>query len=67
LTPLLTASTPVIAVQPLAKARRSSHQVTPSVAAENGGGGTIGAGAPPEAIALATPKISSPPKLATNR
>ena len=30
LTPLLTASTPVIAVQPLANARSSSHKVTAS-------------------------------------
>src|ERR1700745_1145673 len=38
LTPLLTASIPVIAVQPLANARKSNQRVTPSAAACSGGG-----------------------------
>jgi hypothetical protein len=40
--PLLTASTPVIAVQPLAKARSSSQRPTASVAGGSGGGATTG-------------------------
>src|SRR5205823_4583886 len=54
-TPLLTASTPVIAVHPLAKDRRSSH--APAVATTDGGGGgaTTGTGWPPCAAAFATP------------
>ena len=45
-TPLLTASTPVIAVQPLAKARSSSHRpaASASAAAGRAGGGTTGWG-----------------------
>ena len=42
LTPLLTASTPVIAVQPLAKARISSHSARRRL-----GGGQRAAAAPP--------------------
>src|SRR4051794_33641556 len=41
LTPLLTASTPVIAVQPLAKARSRSHRPAASVATGRAGGGTF--------------------------
>jgi len=65
--PLLTASTPVIAVQPLANARNSNHHVTASVPGEGGGGATTGAGSPVAAIVSAIPNSNSPPKLATNR
>src|ERR1700730_9660547 len=67
LTPLLTASTPVIAVQPLAKARSNNHSVTIWVAGGSGGGGTTGAGCPAAASALTTPNSKTPPRLATNR
>ena len=43
-TPLLTASTPVIAVQPLAKARTTIHTLSASVAAGIAGGATTGVG-----------------------
>ena len=43
-TPLLTASTPVIAVQPLANARSTIHQPAAEVAAITGGGATTGIG-----------------------
>ena len=46
-TPLLTASTPVIAVQPLAKERNRIHALTASVAPGTGGGGSTGCGWPP--------------------
>jgi len=47
LTPLETASIPVIAVQPDAKARSNSHQPSASAASGVGGGGTTGCGWPP--------------------
>ena len=43
-TPLLTASTPVMAVHPLAKARIRIHTPHASVALANVGGGTTAAG-----------------------
>src|ERR1044072_6762679 len=46
-TPLLTASTPVIAVQPLANALISSQRVAGATAAGSGGGGGTGAGGLP--------------------
>src|SRR5260370_31051986 len=46
-TPLLTASTPVRAVQPLAKTFSKSHKVTASVMAGGGGSGATGTGCPP--------------------
>ena len=46
-TQLLTASTPVIAVQPLANARNNSHRLSASTALGGGGGGTTGCGWPP--------------------
>ena len=67
LTPLLTASTPVIAVQPLAKARSNNHHLAPSLVGDSGGGAMIGVGCPLDMIALANPKSSSPPTLAMKR
>src|SRR3982074_2087907 len=64
-TPLLTASTPVIAVQPLAKARSSSQTETAAAVVISGGGGggggTTGTGSPPAGNAPPTPKHTSPP------
>ncbi len=57
-TPLLTASTPVIAVHPLANDLSSSQPLSPTVATGNGGGGTTGVGCPPEASAFVIPITS---------
>ena len=66
-TPLLTASMPVIAVVPLAAARRRSHAVGTATAAGDGRGATIGVGAPPCTSAW-TPPITRMAKIAaTNR
>ena len=46
-TALLTASTPVMAVQPLAKARSRTQALTACVACETIGGGSTGCGCPP--------------------
>src|ERR1039458_4475392 len=46
-TPLLTASTPVMAVQPLANALSSSHTLTAATAGGAGGRLTTGVGWPP--------------------
>jgi hypothetical protein len=54
-TPLLTASTPVMAVQPLANARSSSQMLAVAPAAASGGGGTTGTGCPSAEIALTIP------------
>ncbi len=54
-TPLLTASTPVSAVQPLAKAFSSSHAPTIAVAGGTGGGAATGMGCPCESSARITP------------
>ena len=43
-TPLLTASTPVMAVQPLANARMRSQRLTASVGGPSAGGAETGAG-----------------------
>jgi len=61
---LLTASTPVIAVQPAAKARSSSQIVTASVGFGIAGGGTTGVGWPPPAQAFQAPAIRTKPRLA---
>src|SRR5919108_2724304 len=58
LTPLLTASTPVIAVQPLEKAFNKSQALTATVGGWSGGGGITGSGSPPAASDLATPSPS---------
>src|SRR5882757_4310586 len=55
LTPLLTASTPVMAVQPLANAFSRSQRPTASVGGGIGGGGTIGTGCPTAKSDFATP------------
>src|SRR5260370_37263965 len=57
-TPLLTASTPVSAVQPLAKTFSRSHNGTASVMAGGGGSGVIGTGDTPlRATGSSPPKI----------
>ena len=54
-TPLLTASTPVIAVQPLANARIKTHRLTAVVAAGSVAGGSTGTGWPLAKTVLTTP------------
>ena len=54
-TPLLTASTPVIAVQPLENTWSSNHRLAAAAAGAAGGGATTAVGWPPEATARATP------------
>jgi hypothetical protein len=44
MTPLLTASTPVIAVQPLEKTRSRSHKLAAATAGGSLAGGTMGVG-----------------------
>jgi len=63
-TPLLTASTPVSAVQPLANTFSSSQKLTISVAGDGTGNGDTGAGCPPLSTTRITPpaiRISSVP------
>ena len=68
LTPLLTASTPVIAVQPLAKARSSIQRLAAAVAAGSAGGGsTTASGVRRPATVLTTPMASTASRLTTNR
>ncbi len=58
LTPLLTASTPVMAVHPAANVRSSSQNVSPSDACPMAGGGTTGRMSPfhnPQTPARITP------------
>ncbi len=66
-TPLLTASTPVIAVHPLANARIRSQKLAPVVATGKVGGANIAAGAPLEATDRARPNAITPSSEATNR
>ncbi len=54
-TPLLTASTPVIAVHPLAKARIKIQSDAAIAAGGCGAGGSTGTGRPPRAVLLTTP------------
>jgi hypothetical protein len=65
--PLLTASTPVMAVQPLAKARSTSQRPMLSVALGRGGGAVSGAGAPPAIVAFQNPTARITAKQATKR
>src|SRR5262249_55303991 len=65
-TPLLTASTPVIAVQPLEKACSRSHRLAVAVAAESAGGATTGSGRPPPSRDLAPPMTSTVKRQKTN-
>ena len=51
-TPLLTASTPVSAVHPLANALSMSHNPTVAVTGAKGGGATTAIGAPPASTVL---------------
>ena len=67
MTPLLTASTPVMAVQPLAKARSNSQAEMPAVADISFGGVTTDTGWPPAAIDLNTPMAIMPSKQAIKR
>ncbi len=62
-----TASTPVRAVQPLAKARRTSHIESDSVAGGSVAGGTTAAGCPPAATIFAMPTVSRMAMQARNR
>ena len=64
-TPLLTASTPVMAVQPAANARNSSQSVTASVPSGTAGGATTGVGLPPVQASQA-PAARTKPRLSTN-
>src|SRR4051794_5548074 len=66
-TPLLTASTPVMAVQPLANALASTHSPATAAAAGGVGGGSAGAGWPPAATAFHTPTPITPSSATTNR
>src|SRR5690349_21717723 len=60
ITPLLTASTPVSAVHPPAKARMRSHRLIASAAAGGLGGGETATGWPPAASVLIAPIASAP-------
>src|ERR1035437_9522832 len=67
ITPLLTASTPVMAVHPLAKARTSSHALTLAVARVAGGIAATAIGWPLAASVLASPIAIAVSKQAMNR
>jgi hypothetical protein len=67
LTPLLTASTPVIATQPAAKARRSNQMLTAPVVSGKPGGETTGWGCPLVARVSYVPIASIRTKLAAKR
>ncbi len=66
MTPLLTASTPVMAVHPLENARSISHRPMASVAGPSFGGATTGTGCPPASSAFATPTAIKPSMQAMN-
>jgi hypothetical protein len=66
-TPLLTASTPVMAVQPLAKARNKIHQPAVVVAAITAGGATAGTGWPCASHVLTSPMPSTVKRQSTKR
>src|SRR4051795_1785151 len=66
-TPLLTASTPVIAVQPLANARISSQKLAAIAADGCGAGGTTGVGRPPASSVLLTPMTITDKSVMINR
>ena len=65
--PLLTASTPVIAVQPLAKACIRSQRLAVASASGKAGGSTIGVGCQPCIAALTIPRPITPSIEARNR
>ena len=64
---LLTASTPVIAVQPPANARNSNHTPAPCVAAGIGVGAAAGCGGPCANATRNSPSANRPAKHARNR
>src|SRR5256885_16330070 len=66
-TPLLTASTPVNAVQPLEKALSKSQALTTAVCGGSGGGGTTRARAPPAANEFASPNPKNVDRGSTQR
>ena len=61
-TALLTASTPVIAEQPLANALINSHALTDPAVSGIPGGETSGCGCPPLEIVCITPSAITPPR-----
>ncbi len=65
-TPLLTASTPVIAVHPLAKAFTMSQTERFSVGIGAGGGATTGTGCPPCVAVWKSPIATVTPSAAMN-
>src|SRR5262245_43052052 len=67
LTPLVTASTPVIAVQPLANARKRIHHPAVVVAARTIGGATSGVGCPLETHVFKRPMAITLNRHSTNR
>jgi hypothetical protein len=64
-TPLLTASTPVMAVQPLAKARTNIQLPTATAEPETIGGATTGTGWPPLVRAFQSPIAITAPRVST--
>jgi hypothetical protein len=66
-TPLLTASTPVIAVQPLENAFNKSQTLTAAAAGGSGGGATAGSGAASARTVLTNPQPSMMNIVATKR
>jgi hypothetical protein len=66
-TPLLTASTPVMAVQPLANALAKIHQLTISTPGFMVGGATTDTGCPPDTSVLTIPTATTPSSETTNR
>src|SRR2546428_261420 len=66
-TALLTASTPVRAVQPLANARKRSQGVSASAAGGAGSGAMTGAGCPCARIVRNPPSARAPKRAARNR
>src|SRR3954453_20837671 len=66
-TALLTASTPVIAVQPLANARMSNHALTGIAVAASGGGAATGVGWPLVARLFQTPMAITNSNVQTNK
>ena len=66
-TPLLTASTPVIAVQPFENACNRSQAVSAPEGAGSGAGAATAIGCPPAASALTSPSAIVPSKAPINR
>ena len=66
-TPLEMASTPVMAVQPLAKALSSSQKPADAAIGPAAGGGTMASGWPPAITAFTSPSTSTRPRPPTKR